>query len=231
MQNDSHPIVIKDLYFRYSKQKKNVLNGVNLIVGAGEVVAIAGLSGCGKSTLCYCIAGLAPNLVKGRIMGEILIFSKDVSKMDIAERTSALGIVFQEPDDQLFSPTIEDEIAFGPENLCFDREEIGRRIDDALNMVSMQEYRFSSPDRLSGGQKQLIALASVLSMKPRILIFDETMSQIDKQGKKLIKDMIVKLKQAGNTVLMVEHDFDNMDIADRIMVMKDGKLSEYDGNV
>lgn len=223
------PVEVENLYFRYAGAEKNVLNGVSLRVSEGEVLAIAGLSGSGKSTLCYCIAGLAPRLVKGRIKGAVRIFSEDVSKLKTAEVATRLGIVFQEPDDQLFSPTIEDEVAFGPENLCLPREEIGRRIGEALESVGMAEYRMGNPENLSGGQKQLIALASVLSMRPRILIFDETMSQIDRTGKKRIKDMINKLRAERKTILMVEHDFDNMDVADRILVMRGGKLHPYDG--
>ena len=223
------PIEVENLYFRYAGADKNVLNGVSLRVEEGEVLAIAGLSGSGKSTLCYCIAGLAPRLVRGRIKGGVRIFSKEVSEMKTAEVATLLGIVFQEPDDQLFSPTIEDEVAFGPENLCLPRDETGRRIGEALSSVGMQDYRLKNPEKLSGGQKQLIALASVLSMRPGILLFDETMSQIDSDGRKRIKDMIRTLRAEGKTILMVEHDFDNMDVADRILVMRGGKLHPYDG--
>ncbi|MFZ5974001.1 MAG: energy-coupling factor ABC transporter ATP-binding protein [Bacillota bacterium] len=229
MENTRYPVKVENLYFRYAGEDRNVLNGVTLTAKKGEVLAVAGLSGSGKSTLCYCICGIAPKLIRGRIKGDIRIFSKDIGEMKIAEAATRLGIVFQEPDDQLFSPTIEDEVAFGPENLCLPRDEIGRRIEEALDIVGMREYRYANPEKLSGGQKQLIALASVLSMRPQILIFDETMSQIDKSGRQLIKDMIVKLKNNGRTIIMVEHDFDNMDVADRVLVMREGKLHPYDG--
>jgi energy-coupling factor transport system ATP-binding protein len=224
-------ITVEKLYARYAGETRNVLDGVNLALKKGEVLALAGLSGCGKSTLCYCICGIFPKLVKGRIKGYIRIFSEDINDMTTAERAKMLGIVFQEPDNQLFSPTIEDEVAFGPENLCIPREETEERITEALASVGMSRYRYDNPANLSGGQKQLIALASVLSMRPEILIFDEAMSQLDTKGRTLIKEQIIRLKNEGKSVLMVEHDFENMSVADRILVLRGGKIHEYEGKL
>lgn len=227
----SFAIEVNNLYFRYPDNDINTLHNLSLKVKKGEILAITGHSGCGKSTLCHIIAGIIPKIIKGTVQGEVLILGDSVFSMRTAQIATRLGIVFQEPDNQLFSPIIEAEVAFGPENLCINREEIGRRIEKNLELVGMSQYRMDSPNTLSGGQKQLIALASVLSMEPDILLFDEALSQIDKEGKELIKNTILRLKEEGKTILMVEHDFDNIDIADRIMVFKQGRLSLYEGEL
>lgn len=224
-------IEVRELYLRYAGNKKNTINGVSFAVERGETVALMGMSGCGKSSLCYCICGIIPGMIKARVMGDIELFGEKVSELSIAERAKKIGIVFQEPDNQLFSPTIEDEIAFAPENLCIEHDEIGEIIKNCLDAVGMSKYRLSSPERLSGGQKQLIALASVLAMDPEILVFDEAMSQLDEDGKQMIRDMILKLKNQGKTILMVEHDIKNAQIADRILVMRSGKLFDCEGEL
>lgn len=223
------PLEVCDLQFRYQGSKTNILSGVNLKINKGEILALVGLSGCGKTTLCYCMCGIIPHIFQGDYKGRVLINGALTSEMKLPDIAAKLGIVFQDPDTQLFAPVVEDEIAFGPENLCVERDEIGKRIGDALKQVRMERYRFESPSILSGGQKQLIALASVLSLHTEILIFDEAMSQIDSEGKKIIKEKICELKNLGKTIIMVEHDFENIDIADRIMVMKNGILEPYNG--
>ncbi|KAB3531268.1 ABC transporter ATP-binding protein [Alkaliphilus pronyensis] len=226
-----YTIEVKDLCFRYYSKEEDTLQGINLKVEKGEVLTIVGLSGNGKSTLCHCISGIFNHLDKGSLRGEILLNGrslKDLSRVDIIKQ---IGIVFQDPDTQLFSPTVEDEIAFGPENLCLETDVITYRIDDALRVVGMEEFRFSNPNHLSGGQKQLIALASVLSLEPEIFIFDEAMSQVDKAGKLLIKNKIKALKKQGKAIIMIEHDLSNLDISDRVMVLREGKLFDFNGSL
>lgn len=224
-----YPIEVKELYYKYPGREENILKGVNLQVSRGEVLGIVGLSGNGKTTLCYCMCGIIPHVFNGKIKGNILLFGKPVKNMNLATVATKVGIVFQDPDSQLFSPTIADEIAFGPENLCLDREEIGKRVSNAIKAVGMEEHIYNNPHYLSGGQKQLIALASILSLEPDILIFDEVMAQIDAEGKKIIKEKICHLKDEGKTIIMVEHDFSNLDIADRVVVLKNGVLEEFCG--
>ena len=219
-----NPVEIRDLHFKYNEDEKKIINGIDLSIQKGEIFSILGLSGCGKSTFCYCICGIIPHIYGGVIDGEVLIFGRPVSKTKLPVISTYVGIVFQEPDTQLFSPTVEDEIAFGPENLCMDRTEIGRRIDESLDIVGMDRYRFEHPENLSGGEKQLVAIASVLALQPEIIIFDESLSQIDTGGRSRIKDAILKLRNKGKTVIMVEHDIDNLDIADRVFFMKKGSL-------
>ena len=205
---------------------KTLYSNLNISVNKGECVALTGPSGCGKSTLCYLLAGIIPRNIDGEYTGQVLIVDRPVADIPLAELIQQLGIVFQIPDSQLFSPTVEDELAFGPENLCLSREEIRKRIDEALILVGMEDYRLANPDRLSGGQKQLIALAAVLSLRPHILIFDEALSQLDDEATARVKAVIADLKAQGKTILMVEHDPDNLDIANRIYRFEAGRLKE-----
>ena len=216
----------KDLYCRFPGMEEYILNGISLSLSEGEILALTGASGVGKSTLCYCLLGLIPRIVKGRVQGEIYVCGQPLAEISRADYARAVGIVMQNPDDQLFSPSIEGEIAFGPENLCLPREEIGRRIAAALAMVGMEEYRYASPMHLSGGQKQLIALAAVLALEPKIFVFDEALSQLDPETKEKIKAIIVMLKEKGHAILMVEHDFANMEIASRILTVRSGRIME-----
>ncbi|MFZ5969089.1 MAG: energy-coupling factor ABC transporter ATP-binding protein [Bacillota bacterium] len=226
-----YPLEIMDLHFRYREHDREILKGVNVKVDRGEVLAIVGLSGSGKSTLCYCMCGVVPHIYHGKMDGQVKIFGIPTDQMKMPAISTKVGIVYQDPDTQLFSPTIEDEIAFGPENLCIHPLEIDQRIHRALQQVDMETYRFENPNHLSGGQKQLIAIASVLSLEPDILIFDEIMSQIDEKGKARIKETISSLKRDGKTIVMIEHDLHNLDIADRTMILKKGKLEEFTGEI
>ncbi len=219
-------VEINNLCFKYQNEQNNILDGINLKVNSGEIVSITGLSGCGKSTLCYCICGIIPHIYKGFAEGEVLIFGKPVDKINFSLISTRIGMVFQNYDMQLFSPTVEDEIAFGPENLCLKRKEIAKRIDKSLELVNMERYRFEHPENLSGGEKQLVAIASVLSMDPDVLIFDEGLSQIDKEGRLRIKDVIIRLKDSGKSVIMIEYDAENLDIADSVFFLKEGKLKK-----
>ena len=210
-----YAVEVNNLSFKYKNTKEKTLDNVNLKVNEGEVLAIIGSSGCGKSTLCNCICGLIPNVYAGEYYGEVKIFGQNIKSMTLAQIATKVGIIFQNPATQLFSPTIEDELAFGPENLCIDRDEIGRRMDDVLKIIDMEKYRYENPNNLSGGQQQLIAIASVLMLNPKILICDEIMSWIDEDGKRIIKNLLVKFKQQGKTIIIVDHDKENLVIADR----------------
>lgn len=226
----SFPLEIENLFFRYKETGREILRDVNLRVEKGETLVIVGLSGNGKSTLCYCMSGVIPHVYGGIMEGQVKIFGKSTKQLKLADIAIKLGIVYQDPDTQLFAPTVEDEIAFGPENLCLERHEIDRRIREALEQVGMEAYRWEKPNHLSGGQKQLIAIASVLSLQPEILIFDEIMSQVDEKGKRRIKDTINKLKREGKTIIMIEHDLNNLDVADRRLILHEGKLETFDGH-
>jgi energy-coupling factor transport system ATP-binding protein len=224
-------IDVIDLSFKYSGERKEIIKGINLEVKKGEVLAIVGLSGSGKSTLCFCLSGIIPHIYGGVLSGEVRIRGESTVDMDIAKIATRVGIVFQNPETQIFFPTVEDELAFGPENLCIAREEIGKRIEKVLSLLGMKRKRYERTEYLSGGQKQLIALAAVLTLEPEILIFDEVMAQIDKKGRELIKEMILELKDKGKTVVIVEHNLDNIHIADRKLLLKNGRLKEFAGDL
>lgn len=210
-------VEIKNLSFKYRNSSEKILNDINLIVNDGESLAILGQSGSGKSTLCNCICGLIPNVYSGEFSGDVFLYGKNIKNMDMAQIVTKVGIIFQNPSTQLFSPTIEDELAFGPENLCVEREEIGKRMDNILKIINMEKYRYDNPNNLSGGQQQLIAIASVLMLNPQILICDEIMSWVDEDGKEIIKNLLLKLKEEGKTIIIVDHDLENVKIADRII--------------
>lgn len=217
--NTKDALEVKNLSFKYNNSQDYILKDVNFTVKSGETVAIKGQSGCGKSTLCNLICGLIPRLYKGHLSGEVLIYGENIINLSIAETVTRIGIIFQNPSIQLFSPTIEDELAFGPENLCLDREEIGMRMQEILKIINMEKSRYDNPNNLSGGQQQLIAIASTLMLNPSILICDEIMSWIDDEGKEIIMKVLLKLKKEGKTILMVDHDLENIKIADRIIYL------------
>ena len=214
----------EELTFSYTD--KALFSNINIQINEGECVALTGPSGCGKSTLCYLLAGIIPRSIPGNLQGTVRLFGDEIGTLSLEETVKRVGIVLQNPDSQLFSPTVEDEIAFGPENLCLSREEIDMRITSALALVGMSEYRQASPTKLSGGQKQLIALAAVLALEPGALIFDEALSQLDSESTVQVKKAIIAQKKLGRAILMVEHDQENLDIADRIYDFHAGKLSE-----
>lgn len=226
-----YPVEVKDLSFRYQNNGRVILRHVDMQLRAGEALAVVGLSGIGKSTLCYCISGIIPHVYSGALSGQVLIYGEDTRLLTLPRIATKLGVVFQNPDNQLFSPTVEDEVAFGPENLCLPPEEIGKRVEEALMLSGIEHLRNASPHHLSGGQKQLVALASVLSLNPRILLFDEAMSQLDEQGKDGVKFLIRKLKADGRAILMVEHDLSNLDVADRVLLLQEGELADYRGTL
>ncbi len=214
-------IEAKDIYYRYPQAEKDALGGVTFAVEKGEYVAVIGHNGSGKSTLARLLNGL---LLPER--GEIAvdgISSKDKSRLfDLRKK---VGVVFQNPDNQLIASVVEDDVAFGPENIGLDREEIGRRIDFALSAVGMEEYRKAMPSRLSGGQKQRIAIAGVLAIRPDVLVLDESTAMLDPRGRREVTDVVRKLnRENGMTVLAVTHYMDEVCEADRVLVLSDGKL-------
>lgn len=224
-----NPIEIKNLYFKYKYNTDYILNDLDLTVHEGEILTLVGLSGTGKSTLLNIICGIIPHIRKGNIKGKVKLWGEEIKNMRISDITKKVGIVFQDPDSQLFLPTVEDEIAFGPENLMVEREQIGIRIAKVLKAVKMEDYIYENPNNLSGGQKQLISIAAVLSMEPDVLLFDEIISQVDDEGKKRIREVIIDLKNEGKTIVTVEQDLENLALSDRILELKNGKLKEFKG--
>ena len=212
-------VEVRNLTFSYRNQRDKVLDHVNLAFEKGKITIITGKSGSGKSTLCYCLCGLIPSSIKGEFSGEVLLLNRKLNELTVLERTQTIGIVFQNPATQLFSPTIEDELAFGPENLNIDRAVIEKRITDILKRLGMERYRYENPNHLSGGEQQLIAIGSVLMVEPEILVCDEIFSFMDADHIKEMKKLLVELKNEGRTIILVNHDQEHMDIADEIIRM------------
>ncbi|MDY0236277.1 MAG: ABC transporter ATP-binding protein [Gudongella sp.] len=210
-------IEVRNLSFKYKEGEPYILKNVNFSVKPGEILGISGKSGIGKSTLCKCICGIIPKLQKGTMTGEVFLFNENILDKQISEIVTKIGIVFQNPVTQLFSPTIEDELVFGPENLCISREEIDNRLQHTLKILDIEKFRYKNPNKLSGGEQQLIAIGAVLMMEPEIYIFDEILSFVDKEAKKRIINIIRELKKEKKTIIMVDHDIENMDIADKIL--------------
>ena len=201
-------------------QTVRALRGVSFSVEKGEFVALTGMNGSGKSTLAKLLNGLfTPSA------GDVLI--EGINTRD-AERTFDIrrkaGMVFQNPDNQMVATVIEDDVAFGPENVGIPREEIVERVDWALEAVGMSEFRKRSASKLSGGQKQRVAIAGVLAMKPDIIIFDESTSMLDPEGRAEIMEVAKKLNATGITVISITHNMDEAAQADRLIVLRKGRL-------
>ena len=197
------------------------LDGIDFSVEEGEFVAVLGHNGSGKSTLARLTNGLlTPTDGKITVMGLDATNPKNLYKI-----RKQVGIVFQNPDNQTVASIVEDDIAFGPENIGIKRAEIGERIDFALNAVGMQNYRYSTTSRLSGGQKQRIAIAGVLALKPRVMILDESTAMLDPKGRKEVIDVVLKLnKEEKITVVLITHFPEEALLADRAVLMNHGKI-------
>lgn len=223
-------IQIKDLHFSYAKDdgkhQNDVLRGVSLDIKRGEYVAILGRNGSGKSTLAKLLNLVIDDFENAT--GEILvdgvnILSDEMTEDMAFELRKKIGMVFQNPDNQLVATVVEEDVAFGPENLGLDPKEIRRRVDDALQTVGMTEFAKREPHRLSGGQKQRVAVAGVIAMMPDCIIFDESTAMLDPIGRKDIVATMEKLnREHGITVLTITHYMEEAVRADRVIVLNDG---------
>ena len=215
-------LIAENVSFSYDKRIK-VIKDVTLSVDAGEYICVIGHNGSGKSTLAKLFNGLVkPD--KGTVTVDG--FSTTNDKKELFEVRKRVGVVFQNPDNQLVVSIVEDDVAFGPENLGVPRKEIGERIDFALSAVGMEKFRRSSPTRLSGGQKQRIAIAGVLALMPQILVLDESTAMLDPQGRKEVLDVVKKLnKEKGVTVINITHYMDEVVDADKVYVINDGEVA------
>ena len=211
-------ISFEDVSFAY--EENFLFEHLNFEVEEGEFVAVLGHNGSGKSTLARLCDGL---LTADK--GKISIFGKPVEGKNLYDIRKEVGIVFQNPDNQAVASIVEDDVAFGAENIALPRKEIKERIDFALNAVGIPDLREATVSRLSGGQKQRVAIAGVLALKPKIMILDEATAMLDPRGRKEICDVVKKLnKEEGITVLFVTHFMEEALLADRAIVMNQGKI-------
>lgn len=217
-------IQIKDVVFRYEGEEKSLpaLNGVSLDIDEGRFVAILGHNGSGKSTLAKLFNGIyIPQ------SGSVTVCGMDTAdETHLLEIRSTVGLVFQNPDNQIVSSVVEEDVAFAPENLGIASEEIRRRVDAALKTVDMYEYRRHSPHLLSGGQKQRVAIAGVLAMQPRCIVLDEPTAMLDPRGRREVIDTVTRLcREKGMTVILITHHMAEAIEADKIFVMSDGRIA------
>ena len=218
-------IHVENVTFRYGTDDplslKEALSGVSLAVERGEFVALLGHNGCGKSTLAkHFNAMLLPT--SGKVFVDGMDTTEEALKYEIRRR---VGLVLQNPDNQLVASIVEEDVAFGPENLGVPPKEIRQRVDDALKAVEMYDYRLATPYKLSGGQKQRVAIAGIIAMQPECIVLDEPTAMLDPRGRTEVLDTIHKLnRELGITIVLITHYMDEAVTADRVVVMDSGRI-------
>ncbi len=216
------PIIkVKDVVFRYEGEDEPVLNSASLEIEEGAFVVVLGHNGSGKSTLAKHLNGiLIPN------EGSVLVRGMDTrDENKILDIRRTVGMVFQNPDNQMVASVVEDDVAFAPENLGLPPEEIRARVDEALKLVDMYDYRLHSPHLLSGGQKQRVAIAGVIAMRPRCIVLDEPTAMLDPRGRREVMDTIKRLcRENGITIVLITHHMNEAIDADRVFVMSNGRV-------
>jgi energy-coupling factor transporter ATPase len=219
-------IETKNLTYTYPGATRPAIKDVSIKIEKGEFTLITGPSGCGKTTLCRCFNGLIPHFYQGELKGEITVAGLKVQEHPVYELATHVGMVFQNPENQLFALSVEKDVAFGLENLGMPRDEIRKRVDWALQLTGTYELRERTPTELSGGQQQRVAIAAVLAMQPEVIVLDEPTSFLDPLGAKKIFEVIYELnKKLGITIVLVEHRLDlTAKYSDHIIIMDDGKV-------
>jgi energy-coupling factor transporter ATP-binding protein EcfA2 len=225
-------VVAKNLGFKYSGAKKTAIQGIDLSIGVGEFILLTGPSGCGKTSLCRCLNGLIPNFYQGEWTGQLHVDGLDITTQPTSELSRKIGYVFQNPENQLFALTVEKDVAFGPENLGYSRDEIRKRVNEAMKITGTLALKELAPYELSGGQQQRVALAGVLAMKPSIIVLDEPTSFLDPHTAEDVMGAADDLRrELGLTIVVVEHRLDLVArYAERIIVMDGGRIVA-DGNL
>ena len=220
-------VELKNIYFRYKGFKEIILKNVNMEALYGEITLIAGMSGSGKSTILNLITGIIPNIIKGDIKGEILINNENIIGKSISEISKMVGVVLQNADSQIIMPHVEEEIAFGLENINMERENIKNKINEMCNILSLNKNAKSKT--LSGGEKQRLMSGAILAMGQKIIILDEPLANIDKFGAKILLDALNDLKNNGYAIIIIEHRLDMLiKYIDKIYDIKNGILNEID---
>jgi energy-coupling factor transport system ATP-binding protein len=221
-------VVIKDLQYHYRGQRNLALDGINLEVQKGEFLMIMGPSEAGKSTLAETINGLIPHFHPGREKGEVTVLGRKTREHTVAQMAEVVGMVFQDFEAQLFSTNVELEVAFGPENFAVPRDEIKRRIEENLAYVGLEAFRKRPPSTLSGGQKQKLAIASVLALHPQVLVMDEPTTDLDPISKLGVFNITNQLRLRDDlTLIVIEHETEEAINADHIALLKAGRLVKF----
>lgn len=216
----------ENVSFTYVDTKQPALRDISLRIKEGELVLITGPSGAGKSTLCCCINGLVPHFYTGELAGNVIVNGVDTKNQTIGSLSTEVGLLFQDPTSQLVSPTVVDELAFGPENLGIAKEEIGKRIEYSLDVMRLRPYVDRNPATLSGGEQQACALGAIAAMRPEIYVLDEPTSNLDPIGSSTVLSAITELaRKEKKTMVIVEHKIEELaHVVDTIVVMQEGRI-------
>ncbi|MBI3979133.1 MAG: ABC transporter ATP-binding protein [Chloroflexi bacterium] len=212
--------------FRYWRQPQPAISSIDFRVSKGEFVVLTGPSGAGKTTLCYCLAGVIPHFVGGIYRGVVRMAGQSLADLRLPEIAALVGLVLERPENQLFNLTVEEDVAFGPENLCKDPDEIRHRLLSSLALVGMQDFTKRASDSLSGGETQRVVLSSVLATDPDLFILDRPAAELDPLGRKQVYESIARLnREAGKTILLIEDRLsDVLPLASRVLLMTEGRI-------
>jgi energy-coupling factor transport system ATP-binding protein len=232
MSSTPQPILVDDLSFRYRDRQGAAIHNLSFSVNSGEVLLIAGASGCGKTTLVRCINGLIPRSYKGDMSGKILVFGEETKDWKLSQISQKIGTVLQDPERQILGTKVLNEVAFGLENLGLPRDEIYSRVNEALDFLRISHLRDRETFNLSGGEKQKVALAGVLAMRPSIILLDEPLASLDPASAQDTLDAVRALADRGMSILMVEHRVEDVlrIRPERVMFMSEGNI-RYLGDV
>lgn len=224
----SKPIIeFRNFSYIYPHTTDVVLKGIDLTINEGEFVGIVGCNKAGKSTLCQSMVGVLPYLLGGQWDGEIFIDGIDLNETKGSGATDIIGIVFQDAESQFTQETVEDEIAFAMCNFGYERSLMRERIIEASKDAGIYEFLNRSPLKLSGGQQQRLAIACILALQPRVIVLDESTSQLDPIGRDEVFSLITKLHKKGRTIVLVDHNIEKIaEYCDRVVIMHEGKIIE-----
>nr|MDO8116166.1 ABC transporter ATP-binding protein [Candidatus Sigynarchaeota archaeon] len=223
-------IKVDHVSFTYQNQNRKVLNDISFSIPAGSITVVCGPTGSGKTTLIRLFNGLIPHFHEGSIQGDVIVDDIVVKKATIPRMAQVVGMVFQNPDNQLVASSCEREVAFGPENLGLPKNEIKSRMDEVISLLGLETLRDTSPAELSGGQKQKVAIAAALALRPKILVFDEPSSNLDPLSIQRLASIIQELNaKLGTTIIIVEHNLEAfLEIATHILCVKNGRVILHD---
>ncbi len=226
------PLVVENLTFRYQRREEPSICKINLQLEGGQILLVAGTSGCGKTTLMRCINGLAPRIYLGELSGEVRLFGKDVQQLSMTHLAQNVGTLLQDPERQIVSSHVFNEVAFGLENLAMPRQRIIYRVDETLDYLGISHLRDRETFQLSGGEKQKIALAGILAMQPKILLLDEPLASLDPASAYEALQLFRKLANDGISVMLVEHRVEDVLAInpEQVVYLQDGQVS-YQGDV
>jgi energy-coupling factor transport system ATP-binding protein len=223
------PIIeAQGLTYSYPDSATPSLSNVNFVAEQGEFILVTGPSGCGKTTFCRCLNGLIPNSYGGTFQGKVMVEGSLTTQRPVYELAQRVGLVFQNPENELFCTSVEREVAFGLENLAIPRDELRPRVDEALSLVGISHLRDKSPEELSGGEQQKVAVAALLAMKPRVLVLDEPTANLDPLSAAAVMDVLTKInRESGVTVILVEHRLEMAaPLASRCVIFNEGKIAQ-----